>query len=175
MSIELSNVVCNEEPKVVLQEEPKVIQNSDYLYKNPFPVVENVPYIEPNDYEKNMNKDSLTPEQLLQHEEELKNKPKELTDEEKEHIRKRDYITKVKVIANNMLDKHPTANPSFYSKKDKAKMIEYMQYVIGNYSDDDLDKEFNEICNDKLFVDGFDYSCLPVYDYNISNTPLYDA
>ena len=159
MSIELSNVV----------------QNSDVLNRNAFPMVESVEYVEPNEYEKNMIKDTLTPEQLLQREEELKNKPKELTDEQKEYIRKRDYITKVKVIANNMLDKHPTANPSFYNKKDKAKMIEYMQYVIGNYSDDGLTREFNEICNDKLFIDGFDYSCLPVYDYNINNTPLYDA
>ena len=159
MSIELSNVV----------------QNSDVLNRNAFPMVESVEYVEPNEYEKNMIKDTLTPEQLLQREEELKNKPKELTDEQKEYIRKRDYITKVKVIANNMLDKPPTANPSFYSKKDKAKMIEYMQYIIGNYNDDDLNKEFNEVCNDKLFVDGFDYSCLPVYNYNINNTPIYDA
>ena len=159
MSIELSNVV----------------QNSDVLARNAFPMVESVEYVEPNEYEKNMIKDTLTPEQLLQREEELKNKPKELTDEQKEYIRKRDYITKVKVIANNMLDKPPTANPSFYSKKDKAKMIEYMQYIIGNYNDDDLNKEFNEVCNDKLFVDGFDYSCLPVYNYNINNTPIYDA
>ena len=159
MSIELSNVV----------------QNSDVLNRNAFPMVESVEYVEPNEYEKNMLKDTLTPEQLLQREEELKNNPKELTDEQKEKNRKRDYITKVKVVANNMLGKHPTANPSFYNKKDKAKMIEYMEYIIGNYSDEDLNKEFNEVCNDKLFVDGFDYSCLPVYDYNISNTPLYDA
>ena len=159
MSIELSNVV----------------QNSDVLARNAFPMVESVEYVEPNDYEKNMLKDTITAEQLLQREEELKNNPKELTDEQKEYIRKRDYITKVKVIANNMLGKPPTSNPSFYNKKDKAKMIEYMQYIIGNYTEDDLNKEFNEVCNDKLFVDGFDYSCLPIYDYNISNTPIYDA
>ena len=74
-----------------------------------------------------------------------------------------------------MLGKPPTSNPSFYNKKDKAKMIEYMQYIIGNYTDDDLNKEFNEICNDKLFVDGFDYSCLPIYNYSNNNTPIYDA
>ena len=159
MSVELSNVV----------------QNSDVLARNSFPMVESVEYVEPNEYEKNMIKDTITAEQLLQHEEELKNNPKELTDEQKEYIRRREYITKVKVIANNMLDKHPTANPTFYNKKEKAKMIEYMDYVINNYNDDDLTKEFNEICNDKLFVDGFDYSCLPIYDYNISNTPIYDA
>ena len=159
MSIELSNVV----------------QNSDVLARNAFPMVESVEYVEPNDYEKNMLKDTITAEQLLQREEELKNNPKELTDEQKEKNRKRDYITKVKVIANNMLGKPPTSNPSFYNKKDKAKMIEYMQYIIGNYTEDDLNKEFNEVCNDKLFVDGFDYSCLPIYDYNISNTPIYDA
>ena len=79
MSVELSNVV----------------QNSDVLNRNTFPMVESVPYTEPNEYEKNMIKDTLTPEQLLQREEELKNKPKELTDEEKNHIKTRDYITKV--------------------------------------------------------------------------------
>ena len=153
-----------------------VIQNSDVLARNAFPMVESVEYVEPNDYEKNMLKNTITTEQLLQREKEAFEKcPKELTDEQKEQNKKRDYITKVKVIANNMLDKPPTANPSFYSKKDKAKMIEYMQYVISNYNDDDIDKEFNEICNNKLFVDGVDYSCFPVYDYNISNTPLYDA
>lgn len=137
-----------------------------------------VDHVEPqpiNEYEKNMLKGTLTPEELLEREKELASKPKELTDEEKEFIRKRDYITKVKVIANNMLGKHPIANPSFYTKKEKQRMFELMDYVIGNYNDDDLTKEFNEICNDKLFVDGFDYSTLPVYSYNMNNIPLYDA
>jgi len=152
-----------------------VIQNSDVLNANPFPMVEHVEYVEPNEFERNMLKDTFTTEQLLQREEELTNKPKELTDEQKEYIKKRDYITKVKVIANNMLGKHPTANPTFYNKKEKAKMIEYMDYVINNYNDNDLTREFNEICNDKLFIDGFDYSALPVYNYNINNAPIYDA
>ena len=152
-----------------------VIQNSDVLHARPFPVVEKVDLQPINEFEKNMIKDTLTAEQLLQREQELKNNPKQLNDDEQEYIRKRNYITKVKVIANNMLGKHPTANPTFYSKKDKTKMIEYMDYIISNYNEDDLTKEFNEICNDKLFIEGFDYSALPVYNYIMNNTPLYDA
>jgi hypothetical protein len=152
-----------------------VIHNSDYLYKKPFDVVDYVEYQEPNEYEKNMLKNTFTPEQLLQREQELKDKPKELSEEEKEYVDRRNYIARVKVIANNMLGKNPIDNPSFYNKKDKAKMIEYMDYVINNYTESEIEKEFNEICNDKLFIDGFDYSTLPVYNYTYKDTPVYEA
>ena len=171
-----SELTTNElSPILAKQLTTSVVQNSDKLHAKPFDVVQDIQPQPINEYEKNMLKGTLNADQLLEREKELANNPRELTDEEKEFIRKRDYITKVKVIANNMLDKHPTANPSFYTKKEKQRMVELMEYVIGNYNDDDLTKEFNEICNDKLFVDGFDYSTLPVYNYNINNTPLYDA
>lgn len=130
-----------------------------------------------NDFEKDMLKNTYNANELLEKEQEELSTKQELTNEQQEHIKRRDYITKVKVIANNMLGKPPIANPSFFSKKDKALMIQYMEYVISNYNEDDLTKEFNEICTDKLFVEGMDYSILPIYNhnYNISSTPLYDA
>ena len=123
-----------------------------------------------NDFEKDMLKNTFNAEQLLEQEKQVK----QLSEEQQAYIKKRNYITKVKVIANNMLGKPPIANPSFYNKKDKAKMIEYMDYVINNYTEDDLTKEFNEICSDKLFDEDTDYSTLPVYNYNFNSTPLYD-
>ena len=142
-----------------------VIQNSDFLHAKPFPVVESAPYVEPNEFEKNMLKHTLTAEQLLKRENEDDNIPKELSEEEKEEMVRRDYITKVKVIANDMLGKHPTANPTLFTKKEKSAMIDYMQYVIENFNDEDITKEFNEICNNKLFTDSVDYSTLPNYNY----------
>lgn len=127
-------------------------------------------YQEPNEFEKDMLKNTFNAEQLLEQEKQVK----QLSEEQQAYIKKRNYITKVKVIANNMLGKPPIANPSLYNKKDKAKMIEYMDYVINNYTEDDLTKEFNEICTDKLFDEDTDYSTLPVYNYNFNNTPLYD-
>jgi len=124
-----------------------------------------------NEFEKDMLKNTFNAEQLLEQEKQVK----QLSEEQQAYIKKRNYITKVKVIANNMLGKPPIANPSFYNKKDKAKMIEYMDYVINNYNEDDLTKEFNEICSDKLFDEDTDYSTLPVYNYNFNSTPLYDA
>jgi len=153
--------------------ESTVIQNSDYLYAKPLPMVDHVDPQPINDVEKDLVKNSKTPEELLK----LEQQPnKQLsTKEQQAYVKKRNYITKVKVIANNMLGKPPIANPSFYNKKDKAKMIEYMDYVINNYNEDDLTKEFNEICSDKLFDEDTDYSTLPVYNYNFNSTPLYDA
>jgi hypothetical protein len=134
-------------------------------------------YQEPNDtvrpineFEKDMLKNTFNAEQLLEQEKQVK----QLSEDQQAYIKKRNYMTKVKVIANNMLGKPPIANPSFYNKKDKAKMIEYMDYVINNYTEDDLTKEFNEICTDKLFDEDTDYSTLPVYNYNFNSTPLYD-
>ncbi len=123
-----------------------------------------------NEFEKDMLKNTFNAEQLLEQEKQVK----QLSEEQQAYVKKRNYITKVKVIANNMLGKPPIANPSFYNKKDKAKMIEYMDYVINNYNEDDLTKEFNEICSDKLFDEDTDYSTLPVYNYNFNSTPLYD-
>lgn len=132
------------------------------------PIIETRPI---NEFEKDMLKNTFNAEQLLEQEKQVK----QLSEEQQAYIKKRNYITKVKVIANNMLGKPPIANPSFYNKKDKAKMIEYMDYVINNYNEDDLTKEFNEICSDKLFDEDTDYSTLPVYNYNFNSTPLYDA
>ena len=56
--------------KVVTGEKSQVIQNSDFLYKSDVQWVKDTPYQEPNDFEKEMLKDSKTVEELLKMESE---------------------------------------------------------------------------------------------------------
>lgn len=130
-------------------QEPTVIQNSDVLYRKPFDMIDHVEMRELNEYEKNMLKDTFTPNQLLDHE-------KTETPYESDH--KRDYITKVKVIALDRLGKHPLSNPSFFRKREKEELKLLMEHIINDMSEDEIAKEFNEVCCEKLFNAGADYT-----------------
>ena len=78
-----------------------------------------------NEYEKELLKGSKTPAQILEEEEkEKESEKKELSEEEKLKEKKKELITKVKVIALDKMDKHPLVNPSFFSIRDKRKLIE---------------------------------------------------
>ena len=53
----------------IKQEGPhEIIQNSDSLYKKDIKWIDTIPYEEPNQYEKDMIKDTLKPEALLEKE-----------------------------------------------------------------------------------------------------------
>jgi len=144
------------------KQEPVVIHNSDHLYANPFPVVEHVEHQLINDFEKNMLKDSKTVEQLL--EEERNEKPIELTEKEKELVKHRDHITRVKVISLSRMGKHPLANGSLLCATDKRKLIETMEKVL-LLTDGQIEREFYDVCIEKIFDSNCDYSTYPIYDY----------
>jgi len=130
----------------------QIIQNSDSLYKQPNEWIQDIKYEEPNEYEKNLIKDTKTASQLL--ESEL---------EQETYTTKRDLINKVKVVALARMGCYPLTNPSFFSKQDKSKLISLMELVL-NLPNDKLTKEFNEVCTDKIFTEKSDYSQFPIYN-----------
>jgi hypothetical protein len=125
-----------------------------------FDRVKHVEYTEPNENEKKMLEGTKTAEQLLK--EEAEEKPEELTEEEKLKRYRRDYITKVKVVALDRMNMPPLINPSTFSKKDKQILITLMEDVM-KMSEDELTKTFNEVCNDRLFTQNMDYTTFPIY------------
>jgi hypothetical protein len=151
-----------EEEILIKKEETKVIQNSDFLYAKPFPMVEHVEPQPINDYEKDMLKGTKTAEELIK--EEKNEKPIELTEEEKEKIKRKEYITRVKVISLSRMGKHPLANGSLLSQTDKKKLIETMEKVL-LLTDGQIEREFNDVCIEKIFDPKCDYSTYPIYDY----------
>lgn len=152
-----------EEEILIKKEETKVIQNSDFLHAKPFPMVEHVEPQPINDFEKDMLKGTKSPCELL--EEEKNEKPIELNTDEKLKIERRDYITRVKVISLSRMGKHPLANGSLLSKTDKKKLIEIMEKVL-LLTDGQIEREFNDVCIEKIFDEKVDYSTFPVYDYS---------
>ena len=154
-------LITKSEP-CVIQKNNEVIQNSDYLYAKPFEMVKHVEVQPINDFEKNMLKDSKSVEQLL--EEEKNEKPIKLTEEEQKKIIQKEYITKVKVIALSRMGKHPLANGSLLSQADKRKLIETMEKIL-LLTDGQIDREFNDVCIEKIFDPKCDYSTFPIYDY----------
>jgi len=128
-------------------------------YKD-FERVETVEYKEPNEEEKKMLEGTKTIEQILK--EEAEEKPVELSEEEKLKRYRRDYITKVKVVALDRMNMPPLINPSTFSRKDKQILITLMEDVM-KLPEDELTKTFNEVCNDRLFTDKMDYTTFPVY------------
>ena len=143
-----------------MDEHSECMQNSDVLFRTPVQWIENVEPEPINEFEKNMLKDTKSVSQLL--EEERNEKPKEYTDEELLVLKRNGYITRVKVVALHRNEKHPLVNPSYFSKKEKDRLIKTMEEVM-KMSDEDITKEFNEICDDVIFNTRCDYSTYPVY------------
>lgn len=127
--------------------------------------VDNIEPLPITEFEKNMNKGFITPEQLLEQEKQEKEQPKEETEEEKTKRERRDYITKVKVIALDRLGKNPLANPSSFTTRDKKRVIEQMQSVM-LLSELEITTLFNTICNEVIFAPEANYQFYPVYNTN---------
>jgi len=122
--------------------------------------IENVPYVEPSEYEIKMLEGTIKPDVLLKQEEEEQEK---LTDDEAQQLRQRyQYITMVKVIALVKANKRPLDNPSLFSKVDKLTIITNMDEINNTMSPEEITVEFNKICNEKIFIDGADYSTMPL-------------
>jgi UTP-glucose-1-phosphate uridylyltransferase len=136
---------------------PVVVQNADELYKS------DIQWVEPrepepiNDYEINMLKNTKNPFQLLE-DEIIETKP-ELTEKQK----RRQYITMIKVVALDSMGKNCMSNPSYFSKKEKDKLIKLMEEFMEK-PEEEIKPLFNEIVSEKLFHPSADYSNYPVYD-----------
>lgn len=70
---------------------------------------------------------------------------------------------KVKLIALAKMDKHPLSNPSYFNKRDKTRLLELMNEWFSN-TEEEVDKCFNEIVNERILASGLEYQSYPVYD-----------
>jgi tellurite resistance protein len=148
-------------------ENGKVIQNSDYLYKTDVEWIQEVPYTPITEFEIKMLEGTLNPEQLIneeqKEEQEILDKPIFLTDEEIEERERRDYITRVKVIALRACQRPILTNPSFLKQVEKNKIIKAMQYIIDTFTKEEIIEKFNEICGEEIFTgEGDDYQKYPI-------------
>lgn len=142
------------------EEESKVIFNDSSMYASTITWRTDIKEEPINDYEKNMIKHTKNSIQLL--EEEKNEKPVELSDERRENIRRKEYITRVKTIALHNMGRHPLYNASYLSNRDKQTLIKHMEDVM-NMDDAEISNKFNNICNDVLFNTGTDITSYPVY------------
>lgn len=84
------------------------------------------------------------------------------TEDELERLKEK--AMKVKMIVLEDMNKHPLSNCSTFSKREKAKVLEKMEFLFASYTDDEIDKEFNAIVCDKLLENGADLTQYPIYD-----------
>lgn len=144
------------------EDEQIVIQNSDTQFRQECEWIKDVPYTEPNEYEKNLIKDSLTPEQLLQQEKEEEEKKPIKTQEELDKEYREHYILRVKVIAMHKMDKSIISNPSYWKHEHKQQLIQEMQNILDLCSEEEITNKFNYIVNEHLFDKKRDYENFPL-------------
>ena len=123
--------------------------------------IQDVPYSEPTEFEIKMLEGTLKPEALLKQEEEEQQEQQE--DDEAQQLRQRhQYITMVKVLALVKANKKPLDNPSLFHSIDKLTIINNMDEIMNTMSPEEIKVEFNKICTEKIFVNGADYSTMPL-------------
>jgi len=147
-----------------LNEETKVVQNSDYLYKSDVKWVSDIPYQEPNDFEKDMLKNTKTAEELLKDEQEEIIVPKTKEEEDKELTK--NLILMFKVITCDRMNLHPLYNLSTLQPSQAERFRNNMESLGEDYNNGmykEIINEFNRVCNEKLFQCGADVSTYPVY------------
>jgi hypothetical protein len=156
VSVTVTPINPTDEPVI----QPTIVFNDSSRYATKCEWIQDVEQLPINDYEKNMLKNTKSPEQLLKEEQEEKSL--ELSEEEQQKQKRRDYITKIKVIGLNMMEKHPLTNPSYFSHVDKQRLINHMENLLKE-DDDVIDILFNQVCTEKIFYSNADYSTYPVY------------
>jgi len=121
-----------------------------------------VVYQPPNAAELEMLENTKNPIQLL--EEEEAEKLNKLTDviTSSESNKRKEIITRLKVVALDRLGKHPLMNPAYLGQREKNKLISLMS-TLQDEPEESIIKEFNDICNDVLFSGKADPSTFPMY------------
>lgn len=71
-------------------------------------------------------------------------------------------ILRCKIIALNDMGKHPLMNIKFFNKSDKNTLFEKVKMLLDE-PDDITTKKFNDVCEERLFFNGVDYSNYNVY------------
>jgi hypothetical protein len=139
--------------KVVKGEELRVHDQKPTLPDDPKPIT---------DFEKELLKGTLSPEELIRSEELIKTEHEEpMTKEELDREHKKTLITKAKVCALDRMGKHPLENPTYFNRKDKKELMQYMESVL-QLSEDEITSEFNEVCCQVLFCPEAEYMSYPV-------------
>ena len=132
----------------------EIIQNSDRLYKSDIVWRDDIKVEPINQYEIDMLKNTKNPIELL---------AQEPIEKPIKQDARRDYITKVKVIALCRCGLQPLMNGSLLSEKNKKKVINEMKKVM-DMSEHDIQLEFNEVCMDDIFSSNTNYCNYPTYD-----------
>lgn len=138
----------------------RVIPNSDFIHAKKMDMVGDCEPVERNKYEMDMLQGSISPSELIEKE---KKETKEFTKEEREYLLRHEYITKVKVIGLHRIGKHPLYNGSLLKASEKTRLKTTMEKIM-LLTDEQIQREFNDICIDNLFDTNTDYSTYPVYD-----------
>jgi len=142
----------------------RLIQNSDFLHKKDVDWVKDIDYQEPNNFEKEMLENTKTPIQLIKEEQEETIVLK--TEEELKQEKNKNLILMIKIITADRLGYHPLYNLSTLQPSQATKFKGIMEGLINDYNNgfsEDITKEFNTICCEKLFQCGADVSQYPIY------------
>lgn len=138
---------------VICGNEQPLTNNNDWMIKN-------IEYSEPSETEKKLLEGTITAEELIKKEQEEK---EEVKDEETINNEKRkEYITKVKVLALYKCKYYPLSNPSNFTYEEKQRIINKMSKIIKHYTEDELTSDFNEVINNMLLDPKTNYGKLPI-------------
>lgn len=69
---------------------------------------------------------------------------------------------KTRIIALSKMNKDPSLNVSYLSKKDRNELLELMKNYFEK-SDEEINNSFNSIVNNEILCNGKDISNYPVY------------
>lgn len=86
-----------------------------------------------------------------------------LTEAQIAELYRREYITKVKIIAFDSLGKDPLTNGSLLISSEKAKVINKMEEIM-MLDESEITNIFNTICSEKIFSANSDYTIYPTYN-----------
>ena len=139
--------------------ETKILENTVYPNSaSDIKWIEDQPVQPINDFEKNLLKGTLSASELLEQEEKEKEESKiPLTQNEKDYNAKREYITRVKCVALDLMGKHPLDNPTKFTTREKKRLMEQMEMVMTK-PDEEIINLFNSTCSEVIFAPEADYT-----------------
>jgi len=119
--------------------------------------IDDIPVTPITDFEKNLLKGTMSASELLEQEQKEKEEAKPLTQNEIDYNAKRDYITRVKCVALDLMGKHPLENPTKFTTREKKRLMEQMEMVMTK-TDEEIINLFNSTCNEVLFAPEANYT-----------------
>lgn len=90
----------------------------------------------------------------------LENKIKEINEEKN---KRREMINMIRFICLHKMGKSPMINTNYLTNIEKETLILLMN-SYGAKVESEIKTEFNNICNQTIFSNKFDYSTLPIYN-----------